>query len=174
VTAGQTGRRGGLTATWVQAASIDRQRPVLLAAIAPNHFTAEVVTSSGSFAAHLLRSDQDALAFHFANGSSRDRDKLAGLEFTPGDTGSPILADCRAWCDCRVFARFDAGDRLFFWADVVASGQPTSGPTLREQEFIKSLSDQQRKSLLASRDADVMIQRPQHEAWRQQEKLSRG
>jgi len=159
-------RRGGLTATWVQAASIDRQRPVLLAAIAPNHFTADLIAASGSFAAHLLRRDQSALAYNFADGSSRDRDKFAGLEITPGETGSPILADCRAWCDCRVFARFDAGDRLFFWADVVAASQPGSGPPLCEQEFIKELSDSQRQALLANRDADVMIQRPGQERWR--------
>lgn len=166
VTATDGKRRGGLTATWVQAASIDRERPVLLAAIAPNHFTADLITASGRFAAHLLRTDQASLAWNYADGSSRDRDKLSGLEIKPSETGSPILADCRAWCDCRVFARFDAGDRLFFWADVIAAGQPSGGPPLREQEFIKALNDQQRQSLLASRNADVMIQRPGHELWR--------
>jgi flavin reductase (DIM6/NTAB) family NADH-FMN oxidoreductase RutF len=174
VTASDGKRRGGLTATWVQAASIDRVRPVLLAALAPNHFTGELVTASGCFAAHLLRSDQAHLAWNFADGSSRDRDKLAGLDIKSCETGSPILADCRAWCDCRVFARFDAGDRLFFWADVIAAGQPSGGPPLREQEFIQALNDQQRKSLLASRNADVMIQRPQHEAWRRRQELNRG
>ena len=166
VTATDGNRRGGLTATWVQAASIDRERPVLLAAIASNHFTAELVTASGSFAAHLLRRDQASLAWNFADGSSRDRDKLVGLEIKPSETSSPILADCRAWCDCRVFAQYDAGDRLFYWADVVAAGQPGSGPPLREQDFIKALSDSQRQSLLASRNADVMIQRSGHEQWR--------
>lgn len=167
-------RRGGLTATWVQSASIDRERPVLLAAIAPNHFTAELIQSTGGFAAHLLRVDQVAVAWNFANGSSRDRDKLAGLQFTLGETHSPILADCRAWCDCRVFARFDAGDRLFFWADVLSAGQPSGGPPLREQEFIKGLSSDQRTALLASREADVMIQRPLHEDWRRREEMNRG
>jgi flavin reductase (DIM6/NTAB) family NADH-FMN oxidoreductase RutF len=167
-------RLGGLTATWVQSASIDRERPVLLAAIAPNHFTAELIQSSGGFAAHLLRVDQVAVAWNFANGSSRDRDKLAGLQFTLGETHSPILADCRAWCDCLVFARFDAGDRLFFWADVLAAGQPSGGPPLREQEFINGLSDDQRAALLAGREADVMIQRPLHEDWRRREEMNRG
>jgi flavin reductase (DIM6/NTAB) family NADH-FMN oxidoreductase RutF len=166
VTAANGKRHGGLTATWVQAASIDRQRPVLLAAIAPNHFTAELIAASGSFAAHLLRRDQIGLAWNFSHGSSRDRDKLAGLASHAGATGSPVLAECLAWCDCRVFARFDAGDRWFYWADVVAGGQPGSGRPLREQEFISGLSPEQRAALLASREADVMIQRPQHETWR--------
>ena len=166
ITAADGNRRGGLTATWVQPASIDRQRPVLLAAIAPNHFTAELIAASGSFVAHLLRSDQSGVAWNFANGSSRDRDKLAGLASQAGATGSPILTDCLAWCDCRVFARFDAGDRWFYWADVVAAGQSGSGRPLREQEFISGLMQDQRAALLASRDADVMIQRPRHESWR--------
>lgn len=166
VTAANGKRRGGLTATWVQASSIDRQRPVLLAAIAPNHCTAELVAASDSFAAHLLRSDQISVAWNFADGSSRDRDKLAGLASQAAATGSPVLADCLAWCDCRVFARYDAGDRWFFWADVVAAGQPGSGRPLREQEFISGLSTEQRAALLANRDEDVKIQRPLGESWR--------
>jgi flavin reductase (DIM6/NTAB) family NADH-FMN oxidoreductase RutF len=166
VTAADDKRRGGLTATWVQWASIDRQRPLLLAAIAPNHCTAELIDASGSFAAHLLRSDQIGVAWNFGDGSSRDRDKLAGLAWQAGATGSPVLTDCLAWCDCRVFARYDAGDRWFLWADIVAAGQPSRGRSLREQEFINGCSPEQRAALLASRDADVMIQRPQHDAWR--------
>src|SRR6478609_10965789 len=80
ITAASGGRRGGLLATWVSAASIDPERPILLAGIGPNHFTAELVQSSRAFAAHLLRPDQIELAWNFANGSGRDRDKFAGLE----------------------------------------------------------------------------------------------
>mgnify|MGYP002087204098 CR=1 FL=1 len=43
VTAAAGGKRGGLTATWVAQASIDRERPVILAGLAPNHFTTELV-----------------------------------------------------------------------------------------------------------------------------------
>lgn len=159
-------RRGGLLATWVSVASIDPQRPVLLAGIAPNHFTAELVQQSGRFVAHLLQPAQAALAWNFANGSGRDRDKFAGLatKNTPGN--APQLMDCLAWFDCRVFSRYDAGDRLFFWADVVVAGESGQGAPLREQEFIRSLTDEQRKSLLVSRSADVAWQQPQHEAWR--------
>ena len=188
VTAASGERRGGLVATWVSSASIDDQRPVLLAGIAPNHFTAELVQSSRAFAAHLLRPDQIDLAWNFAHGSGRNRDKLAGLAHRRGQTGSPLLADCLAWFDCRVFARYDAGDRLFFWADVVAAKvagtlrvpSPENGPstasdgtrgvptTLREHEFIRRLTDQQRKELLAGRTADLTIHRPLAESWRSQ------
>src|SRR5438132_216552 len=42
ITASDGPRRGGLVATWVSVASIDRQRPVLLACLAPNRFTTEL------------------------------------------------------------------------------------------------------------------------------------
>ena len=54
VTASDGERRGGLVATWVTAASIDRERPMLLAALGANHFTTELVQTSKAFAAHLL------------------------------------------------------------------------------------------------------------------------
>ena len=43
VTAADGERRGGLAATWVSQASIDRDKPVVVIGIAPNHFTAELI-----------------------------------------------------------------------------------------------------------------------------------
>src|SRR2546429_1095460 len=80
VTAASGERRGGLVATWVSAASIDRERPVLLAGLAPNHFTTELVQTSRAFAAHLLRPQQTDLAWNFGRDSGRDRNKFAGLQ----------------------------------------------------------------------------------------------
>src|SRR5439155_18481703 len=114
VTAAQRPRRGGLVATWVSVASIDRQRPVLVMGLAPNHFTTELVQASRAFGAHLLRVDQTELAWNFARDSGRDRDKLADLEIETYEAGSPILTDCLAWFDCRIFGRYDAGDRIYF------------------------------------------------------------
>ena len=172
VTANAGERRGGLVATWVSAASIDRERPVLMAGIAPNHYTAELIDASGAFAAHLLRADQVELAWNFAKDSGRGRDKLAGVP-TKNTPGPPLLADCLVWFDCRVFARHDAGDRLFYWADVIAAEhakmagtENATGTPLREHAFIRGLSDEQRRQLAADRDADVAVQRPLLEQWR--------
>jgi flavin reductase (DIM6/NTAB) family NADH-FMN oxidoreductase RutF len=170
VTSTHDGRRGGLVATWVSAASIDRQRPVLLAGIAPNHFTAELVQGSRAFAAHLLRPEQVELAWNFASGSGRTRDKLEGLASVLGQTGVPLLVDCFAHFECRVFARLDAGDRLFFWGDVISSERRTkSGSTvevLREQAFIRALTDEQRQASTADREADARQNRPRSDRWR--------
>ena len=172
VTAAAADKRGGLTATWVSPVSIDRQRPALLAGIAPNHFTAELIEQSHAFVAHLLRPDQAPLAWDFARDSGRERDKLSGLAFAPGIRGAPILQDCLAWLECRVFARYDAGDRLFYWADVVAGAQVSGGQPLREKGLTGGLSLAQKQALSAGLNADVAVQRPMHEAWRSAQKLS--
>ncbi|MGI8981531.1 MAG: flavin reductase family protein [Pirellulaceae bacterium] len=166
VTAAAGGRRGGLTATWVAQASIDRERPVILAGLAPNHFTAELVQEGQAFVAHLLADSQVELAWNFSRDSGRQRDKLAGLATVESPAGCPILPDCLAWFDCRVFARYDAGDRLFYWADVIAAEKPGTGNPLREQAFIRSLTDDQRRVLAAQREADVQIQRRLADQWR--------
>lgn len=166
VTAAAGGKRGGLTATWVAQASIDRERPVILAGLAPNHFTAQLVEEGQAFVAHLLAESQAGLAWEFAKDSGRHRDKLADLATTETPAGSPALNDCLAWFDCRVFARYDAGDRLFYWADVLAAERRVTGSPLREQAFIRSLTDDQRKLLGTQRDADAQIQRELADSWR--------
>jgi flavin reductase (DIM6/NTAB) family NADH-FMN oxidoreductase RutF len=166
VTAAAGGRRGGLTATWVAQASIDRERPVILAGLTPNHFTAQLVEEGQAFVAHLLAESQAGLAWNFAKDSSHQRDKLAGLATVKTSAGCPILPDCLAWFDCRVFARYDAGDRMFYWADVVSAEKRGTGSPLREQAFIRSLTDDQRELLALQREADVQFQRPLAGEWR--------
>jgi flavin reductase (DIM6/NTAB) family NADH-FMN oxidoreductase RutF len=166
ITSAAAGRRGGLTATWVSPASIDREHPVLLVGIAPNHFTAELIEHSHVFVAHLLTADQSELAWNFTRDSGRQRDKLAGLEFAPAGSGAPLLRECLAWLDCRVFARYDAGDRLFYWADVLAGAQVSAGTPLREHALVAGLTADQRETLLAARQADITAIRPLGKNWR--------
>lgn len=166
VTAAAASRRGGLVATWVSQASIDRERPIVLVGIAPNHFTAELINASGGFGLHLITADQVSHAWNFGIGSGRDRDKLEGVELTQNETESPILLHCLAWLDCRVFAVERTGDRTFYWADVVAGTTVAEGSPLTESQLIQLATDEQKTMLRAGRDADIATQRPLQAAWR--------
>ena len=130
---------------------------MLLVGITPNHYTAELIAGSETFVAHLLRPDQAAAAWNFADGSGRDRDKLAGLATNNSPQGAPILADCLAWLQCRWINRFTAADRLFFWADVIEAQTVSPGPLLRENDFIASLTDSQRRQLANAKAADLAL-----------------
>ncbi len=174
VTAADGTRRGGLLATWVSPASLDVERPMLLAALGLNHFTTELILASNALAAHLLRPDQIDLSWNLAHGSGRQRDKLAGVNIEKRTTAAPVLTDCLAWFDCRVGARYNAGDRIFFWADVVegsvlpgADGTRQVPPTcLRERALMSGLTADQRQLLTADRDADAMLSRPLLDQWK--------
>lgn len=166
VTAAAEDRRGGLCATWVSVASLDPQRPVIIAGLAPNHFTTALVQASGTLGLHLLRTDQTPLALNFAIGSGRDRDKFAGLTTRAGSSGVPLLVDCLASLECRVFSRYDTGDRCYFWADAVAGERHGNGQPLCEQGLIEAASDEQRKLLLQNRREDATFLCPLHDRWR--------
>lgn len=166
VTAMNGSQRGGLVATWVSQASIDREHPVVLIGIAPNHYTAELIDASRAFGLHLITESQIHHAWNFAIGSGRERDKFAGIVSTVAETGSPILTECLAWLDCRVFAVERTGDRNYYWADVIAGQTVYSGSPLTESQLFRSATDEQKQLLRTGRDADITIQRPQRAAWR--------
>jgi flavin reductase (DIM6/NTAB) family NADH-FMN oxidoreductase RutF len=165
VTSAAKGRTGGLIATWVSAASIDPDRPIVLIGLAPNHFTAELVAASGRFALHLLHEGQIELVWRFALASGRDMDKFDGLAYRMEPGGAPILSDCLAWLDCRVRAQYDAGDRLFFWAEVADGEVCGKGIPLREKRMLELATAEQKAALLAGRTADIKALAPLRQAW---------
>ena len=160
------GRRGGLVATWLSQASIERQRPVVVVGLAPNHFTAELVESSGGFVAHLIDASNIDIAWRFGLGSGRDIDKFIDVALLDSSSRWPILADALAWVECRVFAKYDAGDRWFFWADVNAGDKLREGQPLRERALFAAAADEQRARLAAGMQADIEALAGLSDRWR--------
>lgn len=157
-------RGGGLIATWVSQASIDAEHPTVAIAIAANHFTRDLIDASGAFGLHLLWPAQIDLVWRFALASGRDVDKLSGLEWRCGATGAPLLANCFAALEGRVYDRHDGGDRVYYWADVVHcetnSVESSATRPLTDRQMFALASDEQKARLKAGLLADVHIQRP--------------
>ena len=164
--------QGGLVATWVNQASIDAHHPSVVVGVAVNHYTSDLIDASSAFGLHLLRPDQTDVALNFAIGSGRDREKLSGLATHNAKTGSPILQDCLAWLDCQLYYRFNGGDRIYYFADIVAGEIAVESETrtrpLTESQLFAAASDDQRAALKASLDSDILRQRPKYRAWREQ------
>jgi len=157
VTAADGPRRGGLLVSFLTPASLDPAQPRLLAGIAPNHFTHELIVPSRAFAAHLLRSDQVELAWRFASTSGRTHDKLADLPHARGLTGSPLLSECQAQLEARVVTAFPAGDRTYFLAEIVHGARFGSGPPLTEQGFFAQLTSEQKARLRADLQVELPV-----------------
>ena len=159
VTSSDSERRGGLLATWVSQASLDPERPVILAGLAPNHHTTALVRSSGRLAVHLLDSDQSDVAWNFCRDSGQVRDKLEDFELENRFPYTPVLTKCHSYLLGQVFACVETGERTYFWADVVHAGKHSSRAPLCEQQFI-DWCDEPRKALLKlDKSEDVELQR---------------
>ncbi|MDE0061963.1 MAG: flavin reductase family protein [Gammaproteobacteria bacterium] len=64
---------------------------------------------SGSFCINILSERQQAVCELFARTGI---DKFAGLEWRPGITGSPVLAEALAFVDCELLEEHNAGDHF--------------------------------------------------------------
>ena len=101
-------RRDAFTAAWVMQVSYD---PLLLAvSVNPDNASHAILQASGSFAVSVLKRGQLELARHFGTRSGRAQDKLAGVAWSPGHKGAPVLPDALAYLECELVQRVPAGD----------------------------------------------------------------
>jgi flavin reductase (DIM6/NTAB) family NADH-FMN oxidoreductase RutF len=166
VTAADGGRRGGFIATTVAQASIVDVMPRQLITVNQRHHTHELIEASGAFAMHLIDETQLDLIWRFGLQSGRDVDKLAGLTFHAGATGSPLLADAVAWLDCRVESRMDSGDRTIYLAGVVDGRLQRAGPPLTNRRFFAIAPPDKQRILSEQYDRDARLDAAAIQRWR--------
>lgn len=137
VTTVHDGKANGQIAVAGLSGSILAEAPRILVALWKANLTHDLVRASGVLAVHLLPAAPDDalraaldLVHTLGMRSGRDGDKLAGVPWRPGVTGSPILAGARTYVEGRVVAVLDGGEMTVFLADVVAGGRLREGDPL--------------------------------------------
>ena len=105
----------------ITAASIVPQRPRLIVQIYHTNYTHGLIASAGVLAINFLETSQLPLIWELGMRSGRDGDKLEGVSYTTGATGSPLLEGCYGFLDCRVVNAMDGGDMTAFLVEVVAA-----------------------------------------------------
>jgi len=117
--------------------SILPEQPRILVELWKANLTHDLVMASGVFALHFLpcatteqlkRSLGIIRRLGFVSG--KDHDKLDGVPWRSGATGSPILADALCYVEARVVRTLDGDEMTVFLADVVASGNMREGAPL--------------------------------------------
>ncbi len=135
VTAAHGDEAGGQIVVGVLSASILPEHPRLLIQIWKTNRTHDLIAASNAFAVHPLGAEQAdlvrQLGFHSGHNGA---DKLAGLAWARGVTGSPILAAPPGFVECRVVGTLDATDMTVFLGDVVA-GEWRGGETPMVQAY---------------------------------------
>jgi flavin reductase (DIM6/NTAB) family NADH-FMN oxidoreductase RutF len=160
-------RDGGLVATSVVQASISPEFPRVVVGISKAHATWELIESSRAFALHLIPSERLDLVERFGMSSSRDIDKFNGLETHRGMTGAPLLAAACAWLECSVEATWDAGDRSFYLAEIIAEQVPEYlPPVLTMQKLVATAPPEMLRELRRQLEADAARDADRIREWR--------
>jgi flavin reductase (DIM6/NTAB) family NADH-FMN oxidoreductase RutF len=166
LTAAASGRQGGLIATFVNQASIVPELPRVLVGLAKQHHTWALVEAAGAFALHLLSEDQVEWVWRFGLESGRDVDKLAGTSTRAGTTGAPVLTEAPAYCECRVEARWDSGDRTVYLAEVVTGEVLRGGPVLTMKRMLQLAPPERLQQLKEGLVRDAAVDTEAIRAWR--------
>ena len=103
----------GMTASSVTSVSL--RPPLLLVSITHGSRTLAAIRARRAFAVHLLRSDQQELAGHFAGhpGATQPEHRMV--------LGAPVLPDALAWSVCLLEAEHEYGDHTLVIGAVAAT-----------------------------------------------------
>lgn len=146
VTSASGGRLNGMILDSAIRASISPQAPRIAVYVHKWHLSHQYIWETGVYGLHLLRRDQFELIHALGFVSGRDRDKLAGLTFTKGALGVPMLEDCRAGFECAVVNTMDAGASTCFLADIVATYPKTGSDVMTAEYFRANLPEMWREA----------------------------
>ncbi|MCM8735758.1 flavin reductase family protein [Azospirillum sp. A1-3] len=97
----------GLTVNSFSSVSLDP--PLVLWSLMRSSASLPAFGEASRFAVNVLADDQHHLSTRFA---SRSEERFAGIDWTPGLGGVPLLPDCLAQFECTTHRLVEAGDHV--------------------------------------------------------------
>lgn len=101
--------------------ALSLEPPLIGLAVQTNSATYPRIRRSGGFCVNVLAARQRRLADQF---SRKDAERWAGVAWTAGPQGNPVLEGCLCWIDCRWETEYPAGDHLLVVGRVLAMSAP--------------------------------------------------
>ena len=100
-------RMNGFAVSWISQCSFNP--PMLMLAVKREGFSHELLDQGRVFVLNILDKDQAEIAEKFFQPVEYTHNKIAGLPYTRGVTGAPILKDAAAFLECEVERIFNIG-----------------------------------------------------------------
>ena len=122
---GDGGKPVGMTINSFSSVSLDP--PLILWSLGLNSPTRKAYATHPSFVINILGAESKDLSLHFARPSD---DKFAGVDWTPGHEGAPVLDGAMATLECGVEDRIISGDHEIYIGRVMKLGQKDGDPLL--------------------------------------------
>jgi len=118
----------GMAASWFN--RVAEEPFLIMISVWKENYSYELIKKSGIFAINILSVGEVETARHFGRQSGRDIDKFLNIDFEIKQTGCPILKDCLAFLDCKVFSSLETGDHTIFVGEVLHAGFQRDGEPL--------------------------------------------
>jgi len=109
-----------MAASWQM--PVSKNPPLVSVAVAKGHLTAEYIKESGAFTLNVPGYGILAQVHRCGTVSGRHTDKFsaAGLTPVPGRCApAPLVAECTAGVECRLWQAYDGGDHWIFVGEVL-------------------------------------------------------
>jgi flavin reductase (DIM6/NTAB) family NADH-FMN oxidoreductase RutF len=119
----EDGRPVGFTANSFTSVSLDP--PLILVCIGKSSSNFDTFAKTRHFCVNILAESQQHISQQFA---SKGVDRFAGLAWSAGALGSPVIDDSLAWFECALHESVDAGDHLILIGRVEEFGQTIGSP----------------------------------------------
>lgn len=116
------GKYNVMTAAWQMPVSVNP--PLVAVAIAKKHLTAEYIRAGGAFTVNVPGVSLLPKVHYCGTVSGREADKFAGSGLTavPGQkVAAPLIAECLAGIECRLWNTYDGGDHYIFVGEIAAA-----------------------------------------------------
>ncbi len=123
-----TSRRGnevnGLSIAWMSQVCFDPQ--LIMISIGKDRLTHEFIKESKIFVINILTEKQKDLAKLFGLKSGRKINKFQTISYETGETGAPILKNCLAYLECKVYSSHKVADRTMFIGQVIHANKKSN------------------------------------------------
>lgn len=117
------------TASWVMQTSF--KPPLIINCVRQDSGSHAMIKNSGFFTLSFPDSEQKDLVAQFFKPQRRVGNKLADVEFYPGEvSGCPIIKDTLGYVECQVVEAVEKGDHTVFVAEVISAGVHREGDPL--------------------------------------------
>lgn len=120
VTTAGNGQTYGVTASAFTSLSLDP--PLVIVCLAKALSVHNAIEERGVFAVNMLGAHQLDFGLRFAGLEPEVTDRFTGIDWRKAPSGAPLLPDCLAWIDCRLWNVCAGGDHTIFVGEVQDAG----------------------------------------------------
>ena len=121
----------GMIASWVSQVSFEP--PLIAVAVHPNRYSHQLMDQSLCFALHVVAKDRTDFLKRFKGPDPQA--KFAGIEWSRGKTGAPIVRDCVTWFECQVVHRLEPGNHTIYIGEVVDAKTMSDDPVMSTADY---------------------------------------